>query len=80
MNVWLVNPFDLLPGEQARIGRYAFFAKMFGEAGHTVTWWVSAFHHVTKSYRNIKEWRGHFIRWHTSGYVVGASILQEHKC
>jgi len=58
MNVWLVNPFDPLPGEQARVGRYAFFAKMLGEAGHTVTWWISAFHHVTKSYRDTRKWGG----------------------
>ena len=58
MNVWLVNPFDPLPGEQFRAGRYAFFAKLLGEAGHTVTWWTSAFCHATKSYRDSRTWEG----------------------
>jgi glycosyltransferase involved in cell wall biosynthesis len=58
VNIWLVNPFDSLPGEQARAGRYAFFADMLSQAGHTVTWWTSAFSHRTKSYRSTRTWGG----------------------
>lgn len=58
MNVWLANPFDPLPGERLRVGRYASFAKVLGEAGHTVTWWTSAFSHATKSYRDARTCGG----------------------
>ena len=51
MNIWLVNPFDPLPGESFRPGRYAFMAKMLSEKNHKVTWWTSNFFHVTKQYR-----------------------------
>lgn len=56
MNIWLVNPFDALPGEQRRVGRYAFFAQMLAEAGHEVTWWTSDFFHFAKSYRDSTAW------------------------
>jgi len=51
MKVWLVNPFDALPGEQVRTGRYAYIAKMLSEAGHSIVWWTSSFSHWSKSYR-----------------------------
>jgi glycosyltransferase involved in cell wall biosynthesis len=56
MNIWLVNPFDPLPGEQFRPGRYAFFAQLLSQAGHTVTWWTASFVHMTKSYRSPRTW------------------------
>jgi glycosyltransferase involved in cell wall biosynthesis len=59
VNIWLVNPFDSLPGERLRAGRYAFFASLLSEAGHSVTWWTSAFCHAAKSYRDAKTWAGH---------------------
>jgi glycosyltransferase involved in cell wall biosynthesis len=59
VNIWLVNPFDALPGEQLRSGRYAFFAQMLMEAGHEVTWWTSDFFHFTKSYRDPSTWAEH---------------------
>lgn len=62
MNIWLVNPFDPLPGEQLRAGRYAFFAKVLSENGHSVTWWTSTFSHVTKSYRSVTTWKGDLAR------------------
>jgi glycosyltransferase involved in cell wall biosynthesis len=58
LNVWLVNPFDPLPGEQLRAGRYAFFARILSEAGWKVTWWTSAFFHFTKTYRDPAAWEG----------------------
>ena len=51
MNIWLVNPFDPLPGESFRPGRYAFLAEMLAQKGHKVTWWTSNFFHLTKSFR-----------------------------
>ena len=51
MNIWIVNPFDPIPGESFRPGRYAFIAKMLSEKNHKVTWWTSNFFHITKQYR-----------------------------
>jgi len=51
MHIWIVNPFDPLPGESLRPGRYAFIANMFSERGHKVTWWTSNFSHTGKKYR-----------------------------
>lgn len=52
MKVWLVNPFDGLPGEAFRPGRYAFLGRLLAERGHKVTWWSSNFYHTTKSFRS----------------------------
>lgn len=52
MNVWLVNPFDAIPGESVREVRYAFLCRMLAKMGHTVTWWSSDFDHRTKRYRD----------------------------
>jgi glycosyltransferase involved in cell wall biosynthesis len=45
MNVWLVNPFDPLPGGLEPEGRYATLARMLLAAGHKVLWWTSSFSH-----------------------------------
>ena len=36
MKVWLVNPFDPLPGEQEQLGRYGHLALALRDAGHEV--------------------------------------------
>jgi glycosyltransferase involved in cell wall biosynthesis len=51
MKVWLVNPFDPLPGEQEQLGRYGYLASCLRAAGHEVVWWSSLFSHRFK--RNI---------------------------
>jgi glycosyltransferase involved in cell wall biosynthesis len=51
MHIWLVNPFDPIPGDSLRPGRYAFLASVLTERGHKVTWLTSDFFHATKSYR-----------------------------
>lgn len=45
MNVWLVNPFDPLPGGLEPEGRYATLARMLVATGHKVLWWTSSFSH-----------------------------------
>jgi glycosyltransferase involved in cell wall biosynthesis len=45
LHVWLVNPFDPLPGGPEPPGRYATLAAMLAERGHQVLWWTSAFSH-----------------------------------
>lgn len=46
--VWIVNPFDPLPGDPEQPGRYATLAVMLREAGHEVTWWTASFSHRFK--------------------------------
>jgi glycosyltransferase involved in cell wall biosynthesis len=48
MKVWLVNPFDPLPGEREQLGRYAYLARCLRDAGHEVVWWSSDFSHRFK--------------------------------
>ena len=52
LNVWIVNPFDAIPGESMRQGRYIYLANMLANKGHNVTWWSSNFCHATKSFRS----------------------------
>ena len=46
--IWIVNPFDPLPGDPEQPGRYASLAVMLREAGHEVTWWTASFSHRFK--------------------------------
>src|SRR4030042_2296533 len=55
MNVWLVDPFDSLPGESLAYRRYSFLAEMLANMGHKVTWWSSNFHHPTKTFRSVGQ-------------------------
>ena len=48
MRVWLVNPFDPLPGEAEQLRRYAYLATALQQAGHQVVWWSSDFSHRFK--------------------------------
>ena len=48
MNIWLVNPFDPLPGDPEQEGRYATLVRLLAARGHQVTWWTSSFSHRFK--------------------------------
>jgi len=52
MNIAVVNPFDPLPGEGFRPGRYAALCRCLAEAGHDVTWYTSTFWHEFKRPRD----------------------------
>jgi len=47
--VWIVNPFDPLPGDPEPPGRYASLARVLRDAGYGVTWWTASFSHRYKS-------------------------------
>lgn len=51
MRVWLINPFDNLPGEGYRPQRYWLMARAFVKAGHEVVYWTSDFSHASKEKR-----------------------------
>ncbi len=48
MNVWLINPFDPLPGDPEQEGRYASLVRHLADAGCDTTWWTSSFSHRFK--------------------------------
>lgn len=48
MHVWLVNPFDPLPGSEEQPGRYLDLARSLVARGHRVTWWSCDFSHRFK--------------------------------
>jgi len=52
MHVWIENPFDNLPGEGGRAGRYEMMARFFAAAGHSVVVWTSDFSHTRKKERS----------------------------
>ena len=47
MKIWLINPYDELPGEGPE-QRYGCLARMLSERGHEVVWISSAFRHRRK--------------------------------
>lgn len=51
MRVWIVNPFDNLPGEGYRAGRYEMMARAFVAVGDEVVWWSSDWSHTKKQKR-----------------------------
>lgn len=57
MNIWIVNPFEELPGPGRTPLRYGTLCRVLSERGHSVTWWSSDFSHLTKSYRKDPEVR-----------------------
>ncbi len=48
MLIWIINPFDPLPGDREPDGRYATLAKLLSARGHRVCWWTSDFSHRFK--------------------------------
>lgn len=54
MRIWLVNPFDDIPGE-GRPQRYWSLARVLSERGHEVVWWSSDWSHRRKAKRRVNE-------------------------
>ncbi len=56
MRLWLVNPFDPLPGDpEIPEVRYASLARAFACNGHKVLWWTSNFNHRFKRFLDEKR-------------------------
>jgi glycosyltransferase involved in cell wall biosynthesis len=53
--IWIVNPFDLLPGEPGRPGRYRTLSEVLASRGHEVVWWTSDFSHRFKTQRIVDD-------------------------
>lgn len=53
LSVWLVNPFDDVPGEGLPAMRYWSLARVLAARGHHVTWWSATWSHRRKAVRSL---------------------------
>ena len=64
--IWLVNPFDDIPGEGNPPLRYWSLARVLAARGHDVTWWTATWSHRRKASRTphlgIREEEGFGMR------------------
>lgn len=66
LSVWLVNPYDDIPGEGLPPLRYWSLARVLAARGHDVTWWTATWSHRRKAIRTapvgIREDEGFALR------------------
>jgi glycosyltransferase involved in cell wall biosynthesis len=66
LTVWLVNPFDDIPGEGLPPLRYWTLARVLAARGHDVTWWTATWSHRRKAIRTaplgIRDDEGFAVR------------------
>jgi len=86
LTVWLVNPFDDIPGEGIPPLRYWSLARVLVARGHDVTWWTATWSHRRKAIRTaplgIREDEGFAVRLvATRPYERNVSLarLNSHK-
>lgn len=86
LTVWLVNPFDDIPGEGIPPLRYWSLARVLVARGHDVTWWTATWSHRRKAIRTaplgIREDEGFTVRLvATRPYEKNVSLarLNSHK-
>ena len=64
--IWLVNPFDDIPGEGLPPLRYWSLARVLAARGHDVTWWTATWSHRRKAIRTaplgIRDDEGFAVR------------------
>lgn len=75
MHIVIVNPFDPLPYESARQGRYAMLSNELIEKGHTVSWITADFYHKAKKYREFPvKCNINIIPCHVPSYFRNVSV------
>jgi glycosyltransferase involved in cell wall biosynthesis len=86
LTVWLVNPFDDIPGEDLPPLRYWTLARILAARGHDVTWWSGTWSHRRKAVRavplGIREDEGFSVRLvATPPYTKNVSLarLRSHR-
>lgn len=66
LTIWLVNPFDDIPGEGPRPMRSWSLARVLAGRGHSVTWWTATWGHRRKAVRqpprDLPEEEGFAVR------------------
>lgn len=53
LTIWIVNPFDDIPGEGLPPLRYWSLARILASRGHDVTWWSATWSHRRKARRDV---------------------------
>ncbi len=53
LTIWIVNPFDDIPGEGLPPLRYWSLARILAARGHDVTWWSATWSHRRKARRDV---------------------------
>jgi glycosyltransferase involved in cell wall biosynthesis len=53
LSIWIVNPFDDIPGEGLPPLRYWSLARVLAARGHDVTWWSATWSHRRKAGRSV---------------------------
>lgn len=53
LSIWIVNPFDDIPGEGLPPMRYWSLARVLAARGHDVTWWTCTWSHRRKAIRAL---------------------------
>lgn len=53
LTIWIVNPFDDVPGEGLPPLRYWSLARILAARGHDVTWWSATWSHRRKARRDV---------------------------
>jgi glycosyltransferase involved in cell wall biosynthesis len=53
LSIWIVNPFDDIPGENLPPMRYWSLARVLASRGHDVTWWTCTWSHRRKAIRAV---------------------------
>lgn len=82
MNIWIVNPFDTIPGEGMRPGRYWSLSNILANRGHRVVWWSSDFSHVFKQKRSLpsgEKFEMELVRTRPYYSHVGIARLINHR-
>jgi glycosyltransferase involved in cell wall biosynthesis len=66
LSIWIVNPFDDIPGEGLPPLRYWSLARILAARGHDVTWWSATWSHRRKAIRTspigIRDDEGFSVR------------------
>jgi glycosyltransferase involved in cell wall biosynthesis len=66
LSIWIVNPFDDIPGEGLPPLRYWSLARVLAGRGHDVTWWTASWSHRRKAARTtplaIRDEEGFAVR------------------
>jgi glycosyltransferase involved in cell wall biosynthesis len=66
LSIWIVNPFDDIPGEGLPPLRYWSLARVLAGRGHDVTWWTASWSHRRKALRtaplHIRDDEGFAVR------------------
>lgn len=53
LSIWIVNPFDDIPGEGLPPLRYWSLSRILAARGHDVTWWSATWSHRRKARRDV---------------------------